>query len=99
MALFYVRIILFCPNYGPYPTARVRNITCISWNEMHMGMHNRLAGRLPAVDSNVVSCWRVHRIQMLFGKPDQFTHGCILLWAKVEPRRNMPARDDENMAL
>jgi len=90
-------IILFCPNYSSDSPAGIGNIARIPWDEMQMGMHHRLAGSFPAVHPDVVSRRRVHSVQMLFHKPNQFTYGRMLFRGEIEPRGDMPAWDDQDM--
>ena len=85
MALYWVRIILFCPNYGSDSAAGIWNIARIPRYEMKMGMHDRLTGCLPAVHPDVVSRRRVHWVQIFFGASDKFAYCRMLFWSEIEP--------------
>ena len=65
---------------------------------MHMQVEHRLTGRAPDVDPEVVPAGAGPVIETLLDPIDELEQGVTFLGSRVEPRRDMSFRNDQDMA-
>ena len=90
-------ILLFAWNHSPNSTFRIRDITFISWDKMHVAMEYRLTSILAHIYTYIISIWMKALIQLLLHIQHHLRHSFTFLVSQVEIRCNMAFRNYQRM--
>ncbi|BDG02811.1 hypothetical protein AMOR_18070 [Anaeromyxobacter oryzae] len=76
---------------------RIVHVALIARNDMDVEVHHGLAGGEPCVETDVVACGAVLRVELPLHHLDEVEDRELLVTSRLEPVGHDPARDDERV--
>jgi len=87
-----------CRKHTANAAARIRNVTGVTRDQVHVDVHARLTSSRTDVYADVVSIGRESALNMLLSFDEQLEDGHLFVFRHVEEARHVAPRDDENVA-
>ena len=80
-----------------HPTFRIRHITLVARNQMHVYMENRLPCCLVHINAYIIPIWMIALIYLLFHVLKHHIHSLPLMISQIKIRGHMSLGDNQCM--